>query len=350
MTSPTGVLLINLGTPASPETGDVRRYLREFLSDGRVIDIHPVARALLVNLIIAPFRAPKSAHAYRAIWTPQGSPLLVHSEALAAGLAQALGQDWRVSLGMRYGEPSLGRALDALAGCGRIVVLPLYPQYASATTGTVLERLYALAAQKAVVPALSVVPPFYDHPAYVAATAAVTRPHIEDGDFVLFSYHGVPVRQLPCQACDQTAACPEPRSAGGAGQADCYRAHCYATSRSVAAALGLAAGQWTVSFQSRLGRIPWIEPYTDRVLETLAREQGVRRLVVLCPSFLSDCLETLEEIGIRAREQFLAAGGERLVLVPCLNSAPAWITAAAGLVRAAAGEGSPRRSAVEAML
>jgi len=333
-----GVLLMNLGTPDEPSTPAVRRYLREFLMDGRVVDINPVARAALVHLIIAPFRAPKSAHAYQQVWTEAGSPLLVHSEALARGVQASLGQGYRVALGMRYGNPSLKSALSSLDGCTRIIVVPLYPQYASATTGTGLEALYQAVSGGLVVPHLSVVPPFYAHPAYVDAAAAVARPHLDDGDFVLFSYHGIPKRQLPCEPCDDDAVCPLPSGERSA----CYRAQCYATSRALAAALGLSDAQHTTAFQSRLGSIPWIRPYTDEVVEQLARERGVKRLAVMCPAFTADCLETLEEIGIQLREQFLAAGGERFALVPCVNSAPEWVAGTVRLIREADGIGGRR--------
>ncbi|MEL6347499.1 MAG: ferrochelatase [Myxococcota bacterium] len=319
----TGILLINLGTPDAPDTASVRRYLREFLSDGRVLDINPIGRAALVNLIIAPFRAPKSAEAYQSIWFDEGSPLMVYSNQLVDALQERVGERAKIALGMRYGSPSIPSAMAQLAGCDRIVVVPLYPHYASATTGTVLEMVYRHAAAMQVVPNLSVVPPFYDHPAYIAALAEISRPHIADDDHVLFSYHGLPVRQLPCQPCDQTTACPAPTGA----RASCYRAQCYATSRALAAALGLPEDRWTVSFQSRLGRIPWLEPYTDQTLEAMPETRGIHKLAVLCPAFVADNLETLEEIAIQGVEQFTEAGGERLTTVPCLNAEPAWIDA-----------------------
>jgi len=321
-----GVILLNLGTPQAPTTPAVRRYLREFLSDSRVIDIHPVARFVLVNGIIAPFRAPKSAAAYREIWTDAGSPLMVHSEALTEKLASRMGQSARVVLAMRYGEPSIAAAFEQLDGCDRIVVLPLYPQYASSSTGTGLEAVFAAASAQLVVPSLSVVPPFYDHPAFIRALATVSRPHIQPDDHVMFSYHGLPIHHMPCTPCDQTTACPAPAGP----RASCYRAQCYATTRALVDAMSMP-NDWTVSFQSRLGRRPWIQPYTDEALDRLPK-QGVENLAVMCPAFVADCLETLEEIGIRAREQFLAAGGKRLTLIPCLNSHDVWVEAVAELV------------------
>jgi ferrochelatase len=324
-----GVILLNLGTPQAPTTPEVRRYLREFLSDPRVIDINPIARFLLVNGVIAPFRAPKSAAAYRTIWTEEGSPLLVHSEALTAKLAARLGQSARVVLAMRYGQPDIASAFDRLEGCSRIVVLPLYPQYASSSTGTGLEAIFATVSRRLVVPSFSVVPPFFDHPAFIRALAEVSRPYIQPDDHVLFSYHGLPVHHMPCSPCDQSAPCPPPVGP----RASCYRAQCYATTAALVDALDLA-DNWSVSFQSRLGRRPWIQPYTDERLDQLPRE-GVENLAVMCPAFVADCLETLEEIGIRAREQFLAAGGKRLTLIPCLNSHDVWVEAVAELVASA---------------
>ena len=324
----TGVLLLNLGTPQAPTTPAVRTYLREFLSDGRVIDIHPISRFLLVNFIIAPFRSPKSAAAYREVWTEEGSPLMVHSETLAEKLQGRLGQGSRVVLAMRYGQPDIPSALEKLSDCERIIVLPLYPQYASSSTGTGLEAVFSAASKRLVVPPLSVVPPFYNHPAFISAVAEVSRPHIQPDDHVLFSYHGIPVHHLPCTPCDPGTACPAPSGA----RAACYRAHCYATTAALVEALDLE-DRWSIAFQSRLGRRPWIQPYTDVLLDEFPGK-GIKNLAVLCPSFVADCLETLEEIGIRAEEQFTEAGGERLTLIPCLNSHDVWVEAVATLLSA----------------
>lgn len=335
-----GVLLVNLGTPDSPETGDVRRYLREFLSDPRVVDINPVGRWLLLNLIILPFRPAKSGHAYRTIWTDAGSPLLCHGHDLTAGVQAALGDEYVVALGMRYGNPSVAAALQRLveADVQRLVVVPLFPQYSSAATGSALERVYQEAGAAWNVPAVSSVPAFYEDPGFIEAFAQVARPHLASfkPDFVLFSYHGVPERQVEKsdvtkQHCLRKSDCcdrigPENRF--------CYRAQCYATTRALSAALGLGSSEHAVAFQSRLGRTPWIKPYTDEALKALVAE-GKKRVAVLCPAFVADCLETLEEIGIRAKEDWIAGGGEDLLLVPSLNAHPAWVEAVAELVRRA---------------
>ncbi len=334
---PTGVLLVNLGSPASPATRDVRRYLRQFLSDPRVLDLRAPLRWLLLRSVILPFRAPRSAALYRKIWTPEGSPLRVHGHALADALGRRLGDGYRVELGLLCGDPSVETALDSLlaADVERLRVVPLFPQEASSSSGSALERVYAAAARRWNVPPLEVVGPFFAHPGFVASVAEVARPQLAslEPDHVLFSYHGLPERHV--RRADPSAAhclasadcCAEI----GAVNRHCYRAQCHATTRAVARTLGLAADVYSNAFQSRFGRARWIEPYTDAVLPQLAA-RGVRRLAVLCPAFVADCLETLEEIGIRAREQWAELGGEAFELVPCVNAHPTWVDALADLV------------------
>jgi len=334
MSTKTGLLLINLGTPDEPTTPAVRRYLREFLSDPRVIDINAVGRSLLLNLVILPFRPKRSAHAYQAIWDPErGSPLMYHSRDLAAGVAAALGESWHVELAMRYGNPSIPAALAALdaAAVERIVVLPLFPQYASSSTGTAVARVLGLAARATNVPALDVIPAFHADPGFLDAFAAVARPHVADVDHVLFSFHGLPEHHMAASDrsgthCLRDGCCDEL----GAINRDCYRAQCYATTRALAARLELPPDRHSVAFQSRLGRRPWIKPYTDLVLPELAK-RGVKRVAVICPAFVADCLETVEEIGIRARDLFRGAGGTELTLVPSLNATTPWVAAVAAL-------------------
>jgi len=333
-----GFLLVNLGTPDAATPAAVRRYLREFLSDPRVIDIHPVARKLLLELVILPVRPRKSAEAYAKVWTAEGSPLLTLSRALEAKVRAALGPGHLVELAMRYGSPSIPDALARLlaGGARRLVVAPLYPQYSSAATGSSVEAVFAALAGQHVVPPVSVLPPFHDDPGFVSAFAAVGAPVLarEKPDHVLFSFHGLPERHVKAsdhsgRHCLRSASCCD---ALGEANRDCYRAQCFATARALAARLALAPGSWSVCFQSRLGRTPWIKPYTDLRLDELARE-GKKRLCVFCPAFVADCLETLEEIGLRARAQFLAGGGESLALVPSLNASDAWVEALAKLLR-----------------
>jgi ferrochelatase len=337
----TGVLLLNLGTPDSPRTRDVRRYLREFLSDPRVLDLPAPLRALLLYGAILPFRPRRSAAAYRQIWTPAGSPLLVHGRALAEGVARALGDDFRVELAMRYGRPSIAQGVAALraAGVGRLVALPLFPQYSAAATGSAVAKLLEELARGWDVPPVTVASPFYDEPRFIAAFAAAAADLAGfRADHVLMSFHGLPERQirrsepLPGHCLASPGCCDDARAVAGG----CYRAQCFATARALARALELPEGDWSASFQSRLGRTPWIAPYTDEVMPQLAA-RGVKRLAVLCPAFVADCLETLEEIGIRARDQWHALGGDALWVAPCPNAHPRWVEAVSGLVRECAG-------------
>ncbi len=333
-----GLLLVNLGTPDAPTTAAVRRYLREFLSDGRVLDIAAPLRWALLELFILPSRPARSAEAYRKVWTEAGSPLLVHSRNLATQLAEALGPGWAVELGMRYGNPSLDVALQRLAAAGTrsITLAPLYPQYASSSTGSTLERVQQLVGAAWNVPALRVLPPFFDHPAFLDAWVEVARPALREAraDHVLFSFHGLPERQVRKSDVSGRHCLQSPSCCDGpvAENQWCYRFQCFGTARSLTSRLGLAPEHTTVSFQSRLGRTPWLKPYTDLLLPQLV-QKGVRRLAVVCPAFVADCLETEEEIGIRARADFLRAGGESLTLVPSLNAHPAWVRALVQMVR-----------------
>jgi len=339
----TGLLLINLGTPDAPTAPAVRRYLREFLGDPRVLDIGAVGRALLLNVIILPTRPARSAHAYATIWDPQrGSPLLFHSRDLAAAVSEQLGPSWHVELAMRYGTPSLASALDAFARSQveRIVVLPLFPQYASSSTGTAQARVMELAGQRWNVPALDFVPAFYDDPGFLSAFEQVARPPLAEfrPDHVLFSFHGLPVRQI-VKTDDAGTVCFQRETCCDAlNNPSCYRAQSFATARALAARLELGPDRYTICFQSRLGRTPWIQPYTDHVIDRLARA-GTKRLAVMCPAFVADCLETVEEIGIRARQQFKLAGGDELILIPSLNATRPWVDAVCAI---AARHAAPR--------
>ncbi len=333
-----GVLLVNLGTPASPSVRDVRKYLKEFLSDPRVIDINPVGRWFLVNAIIAPFRSPRTAASYQKVWLPAGSPLAVHSQSLTQGVQQELGPEYAVELGMRYGEPSLRQALLKLQSRGvqEIRVLPLYPQYASSTTGSTEAALLALDKKLKGLPELRFLPPFFDHPAFVNSFAERAEPLLQTfkPDHVFFSFHGLPVRQIVkedvggAHCLKRDDCCEQMIPANGM----CYRAHCVQSARGIARVLRLAPQDYTISFQSRLGRTPWITPFTDQLLSEWA-QLGKKKVAVFCPSFVCDCLETLEEIAIRAREDFIHQGGEDLLLIPSLNDFPPWIRALSAMIR-----------------
>jgi len=309
----TGVLLANLGTPASPSVADVRAYLREFLGDPAVVRAPRWIWWFVLRGIILPFRAPRSAALYRRIWSPSGSPLLVHSRAQAQALAGRFGAGTPVALGMRYGAPSLESALRELAraGCARVLLVPLFPQASSSTTGSLEARAAELARAQGL--ELATLPPFHSHPAYISALARSVREALSAAGTPrhVFSFHGLP--QAYVEAGDP------------------YLEHCRATSRLLAAELGLPQGRWSVAFQSRFGPQRWLQPYLEPHLAELAADEA--QVVLATPGFLADCLETLEELGLRARERFREAGGRELVLVPCLNSRPDFIAALERIVR-----------------
>ena len=312
------VLLVNLGTPDEPTAPALRRYLAEFLSDPRVVEIPRVVWLPILHGIILRTRPARSAAKYASVWMPEGSPLAVwtqrQTQALAGKLA-ARGHQVVVRHAMRYGNPSLPSTLDALRaeGVNRVLVLPLYPQYAAATTASVADKVLQWATQARRMPELRFVAEYHDDPAYVAALAARLRAHWAAngrGDKLVLSFHGVPERSLHL--------------------GDPYHCQCHKTARLLAAALGLGKDEVLVTFQSRFGKAKWLEPYTEPTLQRLASE-GVKRVDVACPGFVADCLETLEEIAQEARDAFLAAGGQTFSYVPCLNDAPEWIDALAAL-------------------
>jgi protoporphyrin/coproporphyrin ferrochelatase len=317
-----GVLLAQLGTPDAPTPAAVRRYLRQFLSDPRVVEGNRVLWWFVLRLLILPRRPHRSAALYRRIWSPDGSPLLVISQLQARALEAALNRDeperFKVVLGMRYGSPSIGSAVQELArwGADRLLLFPLYPQYAAATTGSTYDEVFRQLSLLRFVPALRVVPPYYAHPAYIDALAQSARdamtPLSRPPDRIIISFHGLPRRFIE--------------------RGDPYASHCEETARALADRAGWEKGTYTTSYQSRSGREPWLQPYTDETLVQLART-GARHAMVICPGFVADCLETVDEIGHVGLEQFRAAGGERLQLVGGLNDRPGWIAAMAGIAR-----------------
>jgi ferrochelatase len=335
---PPAILLVNLGSPASPTAADVKPYLDEFLMDPYVLDLPSVARALLVRGVILRTRPAKSAEAYAKIWTDEGSPLIVISERMRAALEAETGVP--VGLAMRYGEPSIAHGIDALlaraGGAAEVLVVPLYPHYAMASTTTVEAAVDAAMRGRGVTHRF--LAPFYDDPGYLDAVAARVRAEMPDGtDYLLFSYHGIPARHLrktdPTGAhCLRSGDCCETPSPAWA---TCYRHQVLATMHGVAERLGLGPDAYGFSFQSRLGG-GWLEPFTDKVLPELPA-RGVKRLAVVCPSFVADCLETLEEMAMRGRETFLDAGGNAFTYVRCVNDDAAWIGALAALCRNAGG-------------
>jgi ferrochelatase len=328
------VLLINLGTPDDCNPKAVRRYLREFLNDPRVIDLPGIIRWTLVNVLIVPFRHKKTTTAYKKIWLDTGSPLLTFSQQMRKGLADRLGSDYHVELGMRYGNPSIEHAFEKIRDYESITVIPLFPQYSSAANGSATEKLLSYAAREWNIPDLRIISDFYNHAGFIRSVAETARKTINDtkDKFILFSYHGLPERHISksgCRIqCNKLDTCPNVDYRNRF----CYRAQCYATTRLVAAELGLDKDQYTVAFQSRLGRTPWIRPYTDLILPELIHK-GIRDIAIISPSFVADCLETLEEIDIRTREQWLALGGTGFTYVPCLNNSETWISALEDMVR-----------------
>jgi len=333
-----GVLLVNLGTPDSPATADVRKYLNEFLMDGRVIDINPISRALLVRGIIVPFRAPKSAKLYREIWSDTtGSPLLHYSLIQQELLQQKLGDEYMVELAMRYQTPSIESALERLkkALVSEIRVIALFPQYASASTGSVYQKVMKLVGEWPTIPNISFVNSFHDNELMISAFAENGKKHQpEKYDHILFSFHGLPQRQL--MTCDHThnhclksADCCQMLTDVNKF---CYSAQSHHTAKLIAEKLGLSKDQYTVCFQSRLGNDPWVQPYTSQVIAELAA-QGKKSLLVFCPAFVADCLETVYEVSVEYHEEFKEKGGDKVQLVESLNDNPLFIEALEGLVK-----------------
>lgn len=334
-----GILLINLGTPDSPSTADVRKYLGEFLMDGRVIDINPVSRNLLVKGIIVPFRSPKSAKLYQAIWSDKtGSPLLHFSKLQHQLLQDRLGDDYQVELAMRYQSPSIEQALQKLkdAKVDSIKVLPLFPHYASASSGSVLDKVMKLLSNWETIPNLSFINSFHDNGKMIQAFADNGRKYKpETYDHILFSFHGLPQRQLiksdhSGQHCLKVNGCCQTLTENNKF---CYSAQCHDTARLIAEKLNLPREKYTICFQSRLGKSPWVKPYTSEVVKELAGK-GIKKLLVFCPAFVADCLETVYEVTVEYGDLFKEFGGEEVQLVESLNDNPLWIEAMEDMVKA----------------
>ncbi len=339
MTKRTGILLVNTGSPDSPEVADVRRYLGQFLMDGRVLDQPWPLRKLIVSGFILPARPKRSAQAYRAIWWSEGSPQVVLSRRLAESLQATTSMP--VALAMRYGNPSIENGLTALLqrDASDVLLVPLFPHYAMSTTESVVEETKAVLARLKPGMPLRVLPPFYDNPLYLDALIANAEPYLSQGyDHLLFSYHGLPERHLRktdptgshCLCVANCCTLPSP------AHATCYRHQVLTTTEWFVRRVGVPADKYSVAFQSRLGRDTWLQPSTAGELVRLA-QTGVQRLLVLCPAFVADCLETLEEIGQAGRETFLVAGGQSFTLIPALNDQQYWVAALKQLVEAALG-------------
>ena len=333
MKNKTGVLLLNLGTPDSPSTTDVRSYLFQFLNDPRVIDLSWLLRKILVNLIIVPFRAPKSAKLYQQLWTENGSPLLYYSNKVSQLLNDALGEDYTVHLAMRYKNPGIPDVLAEMKklNYSRIVVLPMFPQYASASTGSALEMVMNEIGKWWAIPELKIISQYYDHPDFLDAVVdRASQYDLDEYDHVLFSYHGLPTRHVDKIYEEGLCADRDCDHEITVENQYCYKATCFATTRLLAEKLGLSEAEYTVCFQSRLDK-DWLEPFSDRVVETLAK-QGAKKLLVFSPAFTADCLETVIEIGDEYQQIFTQNGGEKIQLVESLNDHPLWVSCLKKLV------------------
>jgi len=322
-----GVLLVNLGTPDSTKTSDVRKYLREFLLDKRVIDIPAIPRWILVNGIIAPFRPPKSAAEYRKLFDERGSPLKYYTDDITYLLQKKLGNQYLVKFAMRYQSPSLPSVLEEMKEkVASIHVVPLFPQYASATTGSVIDRVMEITRAWQVIPDIKFTSQFFEEPLFVETIVDQGKKLIEATkyDHFVFSYHGLPERQIRKASygnhCQLGGCCGKLTEKNRF----CYRAQCFETTRLVAKALGIEEENYTVCFQSRLGKDPWVKPYTEDVLNELA-EKGIKKVLAFSPAFVSDCLETTIEVGETYQEDFIHAGGEQWDLVPSLNAEDKWV-------------------------
>lgn len=332
----TGVLLVNLGTPDSPAVPDVRKYLREFLMDGRVIDIPLIPRSLLVNGVIAPFRAPKSAKTYREVWTKNGSPLKYYGEVAERNLQKMLGENYVVKLAMRYQSPSIQDGLDHFQQLGLtdIIVIPFFPQYASATTGSIHNKVMEIIQRWQIIPEIKFVSSFLDHPKFTEGFVQNARKYMvaHEYDHFVFSYHGLPERQIrkgdiTGQVCTLGNCCNTLHSMNQY----CYRAQCFETTRRLVEALNIPEGKYTTCFQSRLGKDPWIQPYTEDLVKELPKK-GLKNVLAFSPAFVADCLETTIEVGEEYKELFEQHGGKHWQLVESLNDSPLWIELLADLV------------------
>ena len=322
-----GVLIAQLGTPAAPTPSALRPYLRQFLSDPRVIDLPRWKWLPILYLFVLTLRPARSARLYRRIWTANGSPLLIHSLAQKAGLQARLSDQFKVVLGMRYGQPSIDSAMASLlqAGIDRVLVFPMFPQFSASTTGSIYDaatraamgrRCFLFFERRRVMPSLRFVPPYFAHPAYIGALKSLLLQQLNGlsakPDRVLLTFHGIPDRYVK--------------------EGDPYRKQCETTADLLAQTLGLGDGEWVLGFQSRFGKEPWLQPYTEDILGELGRE-GVELLVAACPGFAADCLETLDEIGNEGARLFTDGGGKQMHLSPCLNDHPAWLDAMAEITR-----------------
>lgn len=335
MKKKTGVLILNLGTPDNPNPKAVGVYLREFLNDPRVIDIPWLARTLLVNGIIVPFRKRKSSAEYKKLWTPEGSPLLLYTVQLLEKIKEKFPEDEiTIEMAMRYQTPSMDSVLDKMhqANYDQIIIVPLYPQYASASTGSTLEKSMKIISKWHVIPEIKMVSQFWDHPGYIDTMVDLSKEYDwKKYDHVVFSYHGLPERQVDKVYEDRQCSNHSCEHEINEENKFCYKATCYGTTRLLVEKLGIPEDKYTVAFQSRLDD-KWIKPYSDKIIEERA-EKGDKKLLFFSPAFVADCLETTVEIGEAYKEDFQELGGEELDLVPSLNIHPLWVDALEDIIR-----------------
>jgi protoporphyrin/coproporphyrin ferrochelatase len=330
----TAVILANVGTPEAPRLGKVYTYLTQFLNDPRVIDIPWLPRKLLVNLVIIPFRVKNSTGLYKKLWTEKGSPLSYYSDSLAGKLEKNLGDDFRVFVSMRYGKPAIADVLANIKneGFGQVIIVPMFPQYASSTTGTASEEILNIIRRWEVIPQLKFIGQFYDHPAYLDAFVKNAKDHdLKAYDHIIFSYHGLPERHvnkvhpgINVESCNCAGTFPD-------HGAFCYRATCFQTTRLLAKKLNIKDKNYTVAFQSRLSK-NWLTPFSDKVVAELA-QSGKKKVLVFAPSFVTDCLETIIEIGYEYQEIFREHGGETLQLAAALNDDDVWVEGLKTIIR-----------------
>jgi len=329
MKAKTGVLLINLGTPDSPSVKDVRKYLFEFLNDPRVIDIPAVARFFLVNFIIVPFRTPKSAKRYKELWTENGSPISFYGRSVQKRLKQSLGDNFEIELAMRYQNPGLDEVLSQMKknNYDKIVIVPLFPQYASATTGSTIEKVMKIIGKWFIIPEIKIINQFYNNEGFLDTIIERAKKHnLNDFDHILFSYHGLPIRQVD-KVYGDGKLCEEHNCESEINESNqyCYKATCYTTTRLLVERLNIPEEKYTVCFQSRLDK-KWLEPFSDKVVIEQAKK-GAKKLLVFSPAFVADCLETTVEIGMGYQKLFEQHGGEKIQLVESLNNHPSWVEA-----------------------
>lgn len=334
----TGVILINIGSPEELSLKAVKNYLRKFLSDPKVVSLHYILRKILVNFVIVPFRSKNTLEAYKEVWQEHGSPLVTKSFDLEKKLQGSLEENYIVKFGMSYSNPSIESTLQYLlinSNCRKLIVIPMYPQYAEATNGSAIESVKRFIKKNKIKVDTQIINYFYNNHYYKAAISSlIDNKIISLGkyDHILFSYHGLPEKQVKkvcgTSSCNLISPCPDILNSNvkESDNSLCYRAQCYKTTQNIVTNLKIPANKYTTSFQSRLGRTPWIKPYTDETLPKLI-SKGIRSLVVVCPAFVTDCLETIEEIGIQAKKTWKKLGGSEFTLIPCLNDSGVWVNA-----------------------